>query len=103
MGLISKHGILIAEFANNLMAQGMSKKEAIITASGTRLRPILMTTASTVVGVMPLIFASGAGAASRFNMGLVITAGLIIGTMFTLFVHPAVVLLIASEHKNHEH
>ncbi len=100
MGLISKHGILISEFANNLMEQGVAKREAIIRASGVRLRPILMTTASSVLGVLPLILASGAGALSRFNMGLVIAAGLTIGTLFTLFVHPAVVLLIGSEHRS---
>ncbi|MDD5586504.1 MAG: efflux RND transporter permease subunit, partial [Alphaproteobacteria bacterium] len=98
MGLISKHGILIAEFANRLMEQGMTKKEAIIHASGIRLRPILMTTAAMVLGVVPLITASGAGALSRYNMGLVIATGLFFGTLFTLFVHPAVVLLIAAEH-----
>jgi len=102
MGLISKHGILIAEFANKLMESGMSKREAIINASGIRLRPILMTTASTVLGVFPLITATGAGALSRYNMGLVIASGLLIGTLFTLFVHPAVVLMIASEHSPHK-
>jgi len=98
MGLISKHGILIAEFANKLMDQGIGKRQAIITASGVRLRPILMTTSAMVLGVMPLIFASGAGAVSRFNMGLVIAAGLAIGTIFTLFVHPAVVLMVGEDH-----
>ena len=98
MGLISKHGILIAEFANKLMLQGYTKRQAIVHASGVRLRPILMTTAAMVLGVMPLIFASGAGALSRFNMGLVIAAGLSIGTIFTLFVHPAVVLMIGEDH-----
>lgn len=99
MGLISKHGILIAEFANKLMMnEGMSKRQAIVHASGTRLRPILMTTGAMVLGVFPLIFASGAGALSRFNMGLVIAAGLSIGTVFTLFVHPAVVLMIGEDH-----
>ncbi len=98
MGLISKHGILIAEFANKLMLQGMSKRQAIVHASGVRLRPILMTTAAMVLGVMPLVFATGAGAVSRFNMGLVIAAGLAIGTLFTLFVHPAVVLMIGEDH-----
>lgn len=102
MGLISKHGILIAEFANKLMESGMSKREAIIHASGIRLRPILMTTAAMVLGVVPLITATGAGALSRYNMGLVIASGLFIGTMFTLFVHPAVVLMIASEHPAHK-
>lgn len=99
MGLISKHGILIAEFANKLMIEeGMNKRQAIVHASGVRLRPILMTTASTVLGVLPLILATGAGALSRFNMGLVIAAGLTIGTIFTLFVHPAVVLMIGEDH-----
>jgi multidrug efflux pump len=101
MGLISKHGILITEFAEKLMEQGLTKREAIIKASGTRLRPILMTTAAMVLGVVPLITATGAGALSRYNMGLVIASGLSIGTLFTLFVHPAVVLLIASEHHAH--
>jgi len=98
MGLISKHGILIAEFANKLMEGGMDKRQAIVHASGVRLRPILMTTAATVLGVVPLLMASGAGAVSRFNMGLVIAAGLTIGTLFTLFVHPAVVLMIGEDH-----
>ncbi len=98
MGLISKHGILIAEFANKLMEEGINKKDAIIEASGLRLRPILMTTAAMVLGVVPLLMATGAGALSRFNMGLVIAAGLSIGTLFTLFVHPAVVMMIATDH-----
>ncbi|MCL2470070.1 MAG: efflux RND transporter permease subunit [Alphaproteobacteria bacterium] len=101
MGLISKHGILIAEFANQLMLQGMPKRQAIIHASGSRLRPILMTTAAMVLGVMPLVFATGAGALARFNMGLVIAGGLSIGTLFTLFVHPAVVLLVGENHTKH--
>ena len=72
MGLISKHGILIVEFANELQREGKSKREAIEMAAGIRLRPILMTTAAMVLGVVPLIIATGAGAVSRFNMGLVI-------------------------------
>jgi len=100
MGLISKHGILIVEFANNLQAQGRSKREAIEQAAAIRLRPILMTTAAMVLGVVPLITASGAGAASRFNMGLVIASGLSIGTLFTLFVVPAVYLLAAGDHSH---
>jgi multidrug efflux pump len=98
MGLISKHGILIVEFANTLQAQGHSKREAIELATGIRLRPILMTTAAMVLGVVPLITASGAGAVSRFNMGLVIASGLAIGTLFTLFVVPTVYLLLATDH-----
>jgi len=98
IGLISKHGILITEFANNLQHAGRSKHEAIIEAASIRLRPILMTTAAMVLGVIPLITASGAGAASRFNMGLVIASGLSIGTLFTLFVVPAVYMLLATDH-----
>ncbi len=99
MGLISKHGILIVEFANALQEEGHSKLEAIVGATGVRLRPILMTTAAMVLGVLPLITASGAGALSRFNMGLVIATGLAIGTLFTLFVVPAVYMLLATDHQ----
>ncbi|MDH2347958.1 MULTISPECIES: efflux RND transporter permease subunit [unclassified Bradyrhizobium] len=98
MGLISKHGILIVEFANELQRGGVAKREAIEQAAGIRLRPILMTTAAMVFGVVPLILASGAGAVSRFNMGLVIASGLSIGTLFTLIVVPAIYLLIATDH-----
>ena len=98
MGLISKHGILIVEFAIELQRGGVAKREAIEQAAGIRLRPILMTTAAMVLGVVPLILASGAGAVSRFNMGLVIASGLSIGTLFTLFVVPAVYVLIAADH-----
>jgi len=97
MGLISKHGILIVEFANNLQEEGRSKRQAIEEAAGIRLRPILMTTAAMVLGVLPLITASGAGAVSRFNMGLVISSGIAIGTLFTLFVVPAVYMLLATD------
>jgi multidrug efflux pump len=98
MGLISKHGILIVEFANKLQLEGRTKRQAIEEAAAIRLRPILMTTAAMVLGVLPLITASGAGAVSRFDMGLVIATGLAIGTLFTLFVVPAVYLLIAAAH-----
>ena len=98
MGLISKHGILIVEVANEAQRAGRSKLDAVVYAAGLRLRPILMTTAAMVLGVIPLITASGAGAASRFNMGLVIASGLSIGTLFTLFVLPAVYLVIAARH-----
>jgi multidrug efflux pump len=98
MGLISKHGILIVEVANEAQREGKSKLDAIVYAAGIRLRPILMTTAAMVLGVVPLITATGAGAASRFNMGLVIASGLSIGTLFTLFVLPAVYLVIAARH-----
>jgi multidrug efflux pump len=98
IGLISKHGILIVRFANDLQLQGKSKREAVEEAAAIRLRPILMTTAAMVLGVMPLIVASGAGAAARFNLGLVIASGLAIGTCFTLFVVPAIYLLIGRTH-----
>jgi len=98
IGLISKHGILIVEFANNLQKQGRSKRESVEKAAGIRLRPILMTTGAMVLGVVPLLIASGAGAVSRFNMGLVIFTGVAIGTLFTLFVVPAMYLLLAADH-----
>ena len=97
MGLISKHGILIVQFANQSQLNGMSKREAIEHAAAVRLRPILMTTAAMVLGVLPLVIASGAGAAGRFNMGLVISTGLAIGTVFTLFVVPAFYMLLAAD------
>jgi len=98
MGLISKHGILIVEFANELQEAGRSKLDAIIEASSVRLRPILMTTAAMVLGVLPLVIASGAGAAGRQSMGIVIFTGLSIGTLFTLFVVPAMYLFIGADH-----
>jgi multidrug efflux pump len=98
IGLISKHGILIVQFANDLQREGKAKREAVEMAASIRLRPILMTTGAMVLGVMPLVFASGAGAAGRFNMGLVITSGIAIGTVFTLFVVPAVYMFLATDH-----
>jgi multidrug efflux pump len=100
MGLISKHGILIVEVANAQQELGKSKYDAIIEAAGERLRPILMTTAAMVLGVLPLVFASGAGAASRFAIGLVIATGLSIGTLFTLFVVPGVYMLVGADHSH---
>jgi len=97
MGLISKHGILIVQFANDLQIAGRSKREAIEEAAAIRLRPILMTTAAMVLGVLPLVMASGAGAAGRQAMGIVICSGLSIGTLFTLFVVPAVYMLLATD------
>ena len=99
VGLISKHGILIVQFANQLQIEGRSKREAIQHAAGVRLRPILMTTAAMVLGVMPLVIATGAGAASRFNIGIVIVTGMTVGTCFTLFVVPAVYMLIARDRR----
>jgi multidrug efflux pump len=102
MGLISKHGILIVEVANMEQQTGKSKHAAIVSAAGTRLRPILMTTAAMVLGVVPLVFAGGAGAASRFAIGLVISTGLSIGTIFTLFVVPGVYMLVGATHSREE-
>ncbi|HEX7927537.1 MAG TPA: efflux RND transporter permease subunit, partial [bacterium] len=102
IGLISKHGILIVEFANNLQKQGHTKREAIEMAAEIRLRPILMTTGAMVLGVLPLILAKGAGAVSRYNMGLVIATGLAIGTLFTLFVVPAMYMVLAATHAKEE-
>jgi multidrug efflux pump len=98
LGLISKHGILIVQFANELQRSGLSKLEAIEEAAAVRLRPILMTTAAMVLGVLPLVIASGAGAAGRRAMGIVLFTGLSIGTLFTLFVVPAVYILVGADH-----
>ncbi|WP_133136845.1 efflux RND transporter permease subunit [Legionella rowbothamii] len=98
IGLISKHGILIVQFANELQEKGEKKLDAIRAAAAIRLRPILMTTAAMVLGVIPLIIATGAGAQSRYNIGLVIATGISIGTLFTLFVVPAMYLFLAEEH-----
>jgi len=95
IGLISKHGILIVEFANQLRRQGHNLREAIEEAAAIRLRPVLMTTAAMVFGMLPLIFASGAGAVSRFDIGIVIATGMSVGTLFTLFVLPCVYTLLA--------
>ena len=88
IGLISKHGILIVDFANQKVSEGLHRKQAVLEAAALRLRPILMTTFATVLGVLPLLLAVGAGANSRFAIGLVITAGMLVGTLFTLFVLP---------------
>jgi multidrug efflux pump len=95
MGLVSKHGILMVEVANEARMAGKPKREAIEYAANIRLRPILMTTAAMVLGVVPLILATGAGAAARENMGVVIAGGLSIGTCFTLFVVPAVYMVLS--------
>jgi multidrug efflux pump len=98
IGVISKHGILIVEFANQLQKRGKSRREAIEEAAAIRLRPVLMTTAALVLAVMPLLIATGPGAAARFAIGLVIATGMTIGTAFTLFVVPTVYLYLAREH-----
>ncbi len=101
VGVISKHGILIVEFANKLqIEQGLSKREAIEEATAIRLRPVLMTTAALVFAMIPLLMASGPGAAARFSMGTVIASGMTIGTAFTLFVLPAFYLYLARDHSH---
>lgn len=99
IGLISKHGILMVDFANKLqMHEGLSVRAAIEKAASIRLRPILMTTAAMIVGVIPLILAKGPGAQSRFDIGLVIATGMMIGTLFTLFVVPTMYTFFAKNH-----
>jgi multidrug efflux pump len=95
VGLVSKNGILIVEFANQLQETGRDKLGAVVDAAGTRLRPILMTTAATVLGHFPLVLASGPGAGARNSIGIMLVSGMIIGTFFTLFVVPAIYLLVA--------
>ncbi|WP_281545820.1 efflux RND transporter permease subunit [Grimontia sp. SpTr1] len=103
VGLITKHGILMCEVAKEeQVMKGVSKQEAIVEAATVRLRPILMTTSAMIAGLIPLLFATGAGAASRYNIGLVIVAGLAVGTLFTLFVLPVVYTYISGGHRYHE-
>ena len=98
VGLVSKNGILIVEFANHLQETGKEKLDAIIEAASTRLRPILMTTAATVIGHFPLVLAKGPGAGARNSIGIMLVSGMIIGTMFTLFVVPSIYMLVAKRH-----
>lgn len=98
VGLVSKNGILIVEFANKLQLQGVAKLEAVRQAAMTRLRPILMTTAATIAGHFPLTLVTGAGAAARNSIGLVLVGGMFVGTLFTLFVVPSIYMLIARDH-----
>jgi len=102
VGLVSKNGILIVQFANHLRETGMAKLEAVIEAAGTRLRPILMTTAATVFGHLPLVFAHGPGAGARNSIGIMLVSGMIIGTCFTLFVVPSIYVLVAGAHRKVE-
>ncbi len=99
VGLVSKNGILIVEFANHLQETGKDKLAAIIEAAGTRLRPILMTTAATVVGHFPLVLATGPGAGARNSIGIMLVTGMVIGTFFTLFVVPSIYMLLARTHR----
>ena len=100
VGLVAKNGILIVQFANHLQEQGRDKLNAVIEAAGTRLRPIMMTTAATVVGHMPLVFAKGPGAGARNSIGIMLVTGMIIGTAFTLFVVPSIYMVVAKTRKS---
>ncbi|SHO52309.1 efflux RND transporter permease subunit [Desulfopila aestuarii] len=102
VGLVSKNGILIVEFANKLQMQGIAKQEAVHQAAVTRLRPILMTTGATIAGHFPLTLVTGAGAAARNSIGLVLVGGMAIGTLFTLFVIPSIYMLVAKNHAKHQ-
>jgi multidrug efflux pump len=100
VGLIAKNGILIVEFANKLQEQGMAKLEALREAAGTRLRPVLMTSVATVFGHLPLVFVTGPGSKARNSIGIVLVAGMIVGTIFTMFVVPVFYALIAADHRH---
>jgi multidrug efflux pump len=99
VGLIAKNGILIVEFANTLQERGLARLEAIQQASQTRLRPVLMTSAATVLGHFPLVLVAGPGAEARNSIGIVLVTGMVVGTLFTLFVVPVFYQLIAADHK----
>ena len=100
VGLVSKNGILIVEFANSLQESGAEKLQAVTAAAATRLRPILMTSVATVAGHFPLVLASGPGAGARNSIGIMLVSGMIIGTLFTLFVLPAIYMLIARDRRS---
>ncbi|GAA4461940.1 efflux RND transporter permease subunit [Novipirellula rosea] len=100
VGLVAKNGILIVEFANSLQETGVPKRSAILEAAQTRLRPVLMTSAATMLGHLPLVFVTGAGAEARNSIGIVLVAGMAIGTVFTLFVVPALYMLLAAQHRH---
>jgi multidrug efflux pump len=102
VGLIAKNGILIVQFANHLQETGYEKTRAVVEAAGIRLRPILMTTAATVFGHLPLIFARGPGAGARNSIGITLVSGMIIGTAFTLLVVPSIYVLVAKTHRRVE-
>ncbi|HBT06137.1 MAG TPA: multidrug efflux protein, partial [Alcanivorax sp.] len=102
IGVISKHGILIVEFANKMQLEGMGKRRAIEHAAAVRLRPVLMTTAALVLAMVPLLIAAGPGGGARFAIGLVVAAGMTIGTLFTLFVVPAMYMLLGRDEGHEE-
>ncbi len=97
VGLIAKNGILVVEFANQLQKQGMGKLDAVSDAAMIRLRPVLMTTMATIAGHFPLVLVTGAGAAARNSIGLVLVGGMAVGTLFTLFVVPSLYMLMAKD------
>lgn len=99
IGLIAKNGILIVEFANHLQLEGKTKLAAVKGAASTRLRPILMTTGATVLGHFPLVLVSGAGAEARNSIGIILVAGMLIGTFFTLIVLPLLYQMLAKDHR----
>lgn len=100
IGLISKHGILMVSFANQMQySDNLSKMDAIRHSAAVRMRPVLMTTAAMVAGLVPLLFAAGAGASSRFALGIVVVMGMLVGTFFTLFVLPTIYVLLAADHR----
>jgi multidrug efflux pump len=99
VGLVAKNGILIVQFANTLQERGLSKLEALREASSTRLRPVLMTSAATVFGHFPLVIVTGPGAEARNSIGIILVAGMTIGTIFTLFVVPVFYSLLAAQHR----
>lgn len=100
IGLISKHGILMVSFANEIQkSENLAPQAAIHQAAMIRMRPVLMTTAAMVAGLVPLLFATGAGAESRYSIGIVVVSGLLVGTLFTLFVLPTIYTLIARDHR----
>ncbi|HEX9163627.1 MAG TPA: efflux RND transporter permease subunit, partial [Thermoanaerobaculia bacterium] len=99
VGLVSRNGILIVQFANHLQEQGRDKVAAVIEAAGTRLRPIMMTSAATVMGHLPLVFAHGPGAGARNSIGIMLVSGMVIGSAFTLFVVPSIYVLVARKHR----
>lgn len=102
VGLVAKNGILIVEFANSLQEQGADKRRAILESAQTRLRPVLMTSAATILGHLPLVFVIGAGAEARNSIGIVLVVGMATGTLFTLFVVPALYLILAAQHRGED-
>jgi len=102
IGVVAKNGILIVEFANKLqIKEGLSRREAVEQAATIRLRPIIMTSIALIVAMVPLLIATGPGAVSRSHIGMTVAAGLGIGTLFTLFILPAVYMLLARDHSTH--